>query len=248
MMNKSSFFIVGKHAVIEALKNPERKVLKIFLNEDSKKNIHRVSPRKNLLKDLKIYYKTRKELDKYCSRDGITHQGYVAEIEHLEKINIKELIKTKSNLTFACLEEVSDPRNIGSIIRSAASFNIDGIIVKERHYPSESKMMYKSASGCMEHINIFQVSNINTTLKYLRDKNFWIYGFEANSDKKFTDIKWDGNNILLFGSEGFGMREHTKKYTDFSVKIDINKNIESLNISNSAAIVFHHINQYKNKT
>ena len=108
--------------------------------------------------------------------------------------------------------------------------------------------MYKSASGCMEHINIFEVSNINTTLKFLREKNFWIYGFDANSKKKFNEIKWDGNNILLFGSEGFGMREHTKKYTDFAVKIDINKNIESLNISNSAAIVFHHINQYKNKT
>ena len=247
-MNKSSFFIVGKHAVIEALKNPNRKVLKIFLNEDSKKNIHRVSPRKNLLKDIKIYYKTRKELDKYCSKDGVTHQGYVAEIEHLEKNNLKQFIKTKQNISFACLDEVSDPRNIGSLIRSAASFNIDGIIIKERHFPSDSKLMYKSASGCMEHMKIFEVSNINTTLKYLRENNFWIYGFESNSSNKFTDVKWEGNNVLLFGSEGFGMREHTKKYTDFSVKIDINKNIESLNISNSAAIVFHHINQYKNKT
>ena len=247
-MNKSSFFIVGKHAVIEALKNPRRKVMRIFLTEESKKNIHRVSSRKNLLKDLKIYYRTKKELDKYCSKDGITHQGYVAEIENFEKINLKEFIKTKNNLTFACLDEVTDPRNIGSLIRSAASFNIDGIIIKERHFPADSKLMYKSASGCMEHINIFEVSNINTTLKYLRDKNFWIYGFEAKSNKKFTEIEWDGNNVLLFGSEGFGMREHTKKYTDFSVKIEINDNIESLNISNSAAIVFHHINQYKNKT
>ena len=247
-MNKSSFFIVGKHAVIEALKNPERKVLRIFLTEESKKNIHRVSPKKNLIKDIKIYYKTKKELDKYCSKDGITHQGYVAEIEHFEKKILKEFIKSNKNITFTCLDEVTDPRNIGSIIRSAASFNINGIIVKERQFPSESKLMYKSASGCMEHINIFEVSNINTTLKFLRDKNFWIYGFEAKSNKKFTDIKWDGNNVLLFGSEGFGMREHTKKYADFSVKIDINKNIESLNISNSAAIVFHHINQYKNKT
>ena len=247
-MNKSSFFIVGKHAVIEALKNPNRKVLKIFLNEDSKKNIHRISPRKNLLKDIKIYYKTRKELDKYCSKDGVTHQGYVAEIEHLEKNNLKQFIKTKQNISFACLDEVSDPRNIGSLIRSAASFNIDGIIIKERHFPSDSKLMYKSASGCMEHMKIFEVSNINTTLKYLRENNFWIYGFESNSSNKFTDVKWEGNNVLLFGSEGFGMKEHTKKYTDFSVKIDINKNIESLNISNSAAIVFHHINQYKNKT
>ena len=247
-MNKSSFFIVGKHAVIEALKNPKRKVLKVFLTEESKKNIHRVSPRKDLLRDLKIYYKTRKELDKYCSRDGITHQGYVAEIEHFEKNNLKEFIKTRNDLTLACLDEVTDPRNIGSIIRSAASFYIDGIILKERHFPSESKLMYKSASGCMEYISIFPVSNINTTLKFLREKNFWIYGFQANSEKKFNEIKWDGNNILLFGSEGFGMREHTKKYTDFTVKIDINKNIESLNISNSAAIVFHHINLYKNKT
>ena len=166
----------------------------------------------------------------------------------LKRKNLKEFIKIRRDLTFACLDEVTDPRNIGSIIRSAASFDIDGIIIKERHFPSESKLMYKSASGCMEHINIFEVSNINTTLKFLREKNFWIYGFEANSEKKFNEIKWSGNNILLFGSEGFGMREHTKKYTDFSVKIDINKNIESLNISNSAAIVFHHINQYKNKT
>ena len=247
-MNKSSFFIVGKHAVIEALKNPDRKVLKIFLNEETKKNIHRISPRKNLLKDLKIYYKTRKELDKYCSKDGVMHQGYVAEIEHFEKKNLKEFIQSKQEITLACLDEVTDPRNIGSLIRSAASFNIDGIIIKERHYPSESKLMYKSASGCMEHINIFEVSNINTTLKFLRDKNFWVYGFDASSEKNFTDMKWNGNNILLFGSEGFGMKTHTQKYTDFSVRIDINKKIESLNISNSAAIVFHHINQLKNKT
>ena len=72
-----------------------------------------------------------------------------------------------------------------------------------------------------------------------------MYGFSANSDKDFTQIKWTGNNILLFGSEGYGLKKHTEKYTDFSVKIKINKNVESLNISNSAAIVFHYINQQK---
>ena len=124
-------------------------------------------------------------------------------------------------------------------------FNIDGIIVKERHFPIDSKLMYKSASGCMEHINILTVSNINTTLKYLREKNFWVYGFDAKADKNFTEIDWKGSAILLFGSEGFGMKKHTEKYTDFLVKININQNIESLNISNSAAIVFHHINEQK---
>tara|TARA_B100001142_G_C14149602_1_gene583985 strand:- start:72 stop:818 length:747 start_codon:yes stop_codon:yes gene_type:complete len=244
-MNKSSFFIVGQHAVIEALRNRKRKVLKVFLTEESKKNIHRKNPKINILDGVKIYYKTKKELDKYITKEQLMHGGYVAEIEHLDKLDLKEFIKEKKNLTFVCLDEVTDPRNIGSLIRSAASFNIDGLIIKERHFPRDSKLMYKSASGCMEHLNVFQVSNINSTLKNLREKNFWIYGFDANGNKNFTDIKWEGKNVLLFGSEGFGMREHTSKYTDFLVRIDINKNIESLNISNSASVVFHHLSYLK---
>ena len=243
-MNKTSFFIIGQHAVIEALKNPKRKVLRLFLTEESKKNIHRKSPKKNLLEDVKVYFKTKKELDKYSNKENLLHQGYVAEIEHLQKPVLKEFIKNKNDLILACLDNVTDPRNIGSLIRSAVSFNLDGIIVKDRHYPSESKLMYKAASGCMEYINIFEVSNINSTLKNLREKNFWVYGFDSNGDKKFTEIKWNGNNILLFGSEGFGIRQYTSKYTDFFVKIEINKNVESLNISNTASIVFHHL-QYK---
>ena len=123
-MNKSSFFIVGQHAVIEALKNPRRKVLRVFLTEESKKNIHRKSPNKNLLNDTKVYYKTKKELDKYSTKENLLHQGYVAEIEHLEKPILKEFIKNKADLTLVCLDGVTDPRNIGSLIRSAASFNI----------------------------------------------------------------------------------------------------------------------------
>tara|TARA_B100001029_G_scaffold145844_1_gene126275 strand:+ start:83 stop:832 length:750 start_codon:yes stop_codon:yes gene_type:complete len=242
---KSSFFIVGKHAVIEALRNSSRKVLRVFLTEESKKTIHRENPKNNLLKDVKIYFKTKKELDNYTKNDGVLHQGFVAEIEFIENIEIKKFIKTKRNITLACLDGVTDPRNIGSIIRSAASFSIDGLIVKDRIFPKDSKLMYKAASGSMEHLNIFQVSNINSTLKYLREKNFWVYGFDTKGDKNFVDIKWDGNNILLFGSEGYGLKMHTEKYTDFLVKININKKIESLNISNSAAIVFHHINQVK---
>ena len=244
-MNKSSFFIVGQHAVIEALKNPKRKVLRVFLTEESKKNIHRKSPKKNLLSDVKVYFKTKKELDKYSTKENLLHQGYVAEIEHLEVPNLKDFIKDETNINLVCLDGVTDPRNIGSLIRSAAAFKIDGIIIKERNFPSESKLMYKAASGAIEYINIFQVSNINSTLKNLKDKNFWVYGFDGNGDKNFTDIEWKGNNILLFGSEGSGMHQHTSKYADFLVKIDINSKIESLNISNSAAIVFHHLSYIK---
>ena len=83
-------------------------------------------------------------------------------------------------------------------------------------------------------------------LKILREKNFWVYGFDAKGEIKILPmLSGSGKSVLLFGSEGFGMREHTGKYTDFLVKIDINKNVESLNISNSAAIVFHHLSYLK---
>ena len=244
-MNKSSFFIVGKHPVIEALKNSKRKVLRVFLTEESKKTIHRENQKRNLLKDVKVFFKTKKELDKYTTKENLMHQGYVAEIEHLEEIKLKEFIKGEKNLNIVCLDEVTDPRNIGSIIRSLVSFDIDGIIVKDRHFPQESKLMYKSASGCMEYANIFKVSNVNTTLKYLREKNFWVYGFDSNGKEDFTKVKWEGNNILLFGSEGYGLRKHTLEYADYLVKISINKNVESLNISNSASLVFHYINKIR---
>ena len=244
-MNKSAFFIVGKHPVIEALKNPKRKVIRVFLTEESKKTIHRISPNNNLLKDIKVFFKTKKELDKYSTKENLMHQGFVAEIEHIEEISLKNYIVDKQKINIVCLDEVTDPRNIGSIIRSAVSFNLDGIIIKDRHFPSESKLMYKAASGCMEYLNIFKVSNINSTLKYLREKNFWVYGFDASGEKDFTQHKWDGNNILLFGSEGYGLSKHTLKYTDYLVKIDINSKVESLNISNSASIAFHHVNKFK---
>ena len=244
-MSNSNFYIVGKHSVIGALKNPMRKVVRLFLTEDSKKTIHRENNKVNLLKDIKVYFKTKKELDKYCKNEQILHQGFVAEIEKLDDLSLKDFIKTKKNKTLLCLQGVTDPRNIGSIIRSAVAFKIDGMVVKDRNFPETSKAMYKASSGSIENMNIFKVSNINTTLKFLREKNFWVYGFDSNAKKNFTDIEWSGDNVLLFGSEGFGLNQKTEKYIDYFVKIKIDKNLESLNISNSASIVFFHINKVK---
>ena len=249
-MKKTTFLIVGKHAVTEALKNPNRTVLKVFLTEDSKKKLNKDNQDQDLLKNIKILYKTKKELDRLCSKEQMLHQGLIAEIEHLKETNLKDYLKlkeNKKNIIFIALEEVTDPRNIGSIIRSAASFNIDGIIVKERSFPSESKLLYKSSSGCIEHVNIFEVSNISTTLKYLKTKNFWVCGFDKNGKKDFIEHNWEGHNVLLFGSEGYGLKYQTVKNSDFLLKICINKKVESLNISNSAAIVFHYIDTLRKK-
>ena len=244
-MKKSTFLIVGKHAVQEALKNPYRKVERVFVTEDAQKKLNRENQSLNLFKKTHVFYKSRKELDNLCGKDETAHQGLVAEVEHLEEITLKEFIfnNKKKFINFIALEEVTDPRNIGSIIRSAVAFNIDGLIVKERSFPSKSKLLYKSASGGTEHLKIFKVSNLNTALKYLKTKDFWISAFDISSSKDFTQNNWKGKNVLLFGSEGFGIKAKTLDNSDFNFRVNINKNIESLNIANTVSIVCHHIFQ-----
>ena len=244
-MKKTTFLIVGKHAVIEALKNSHRKIERVFLTEDAQKKVNKENQSLNLLKNINVFYKSKKELDNLCGRDETAHQGLVAEVEHLDEISIKEYIinNKDKNINLIALEDVTDPRNIGSIIRSAVAFDINGIIVKERSFPSKSKLLYKSASGGTEHIKIFKVANVNTALKFLKTKEFWVSAFDITAKKDFTKHDWSGKNILLFGSEGFGIKAKTLANSDFKFKVQMNDNIESLNISNTVSVVCHHINQ-----
>ena len=242
-MKKTTFLIVGKHAVLEALKNPSRKIERVFVTEDAKKRLNRENQNLNLFKKINVFYKSKKELDNLCGKDETSHQGLVAEVEQLEEFTLKEFIieNKKKNINLIALEEVTDPRNIGSIIRSAVAFNIDGLIVKERSFPSKSKLLYKSASGGTEHIKIFKVSNLNTALKYLKSKEFWVSAFDITAKRDFTKNNWSGRNVLLFGSEGYGVKAKTLENSDFKFKVNMNRNIESLNISNTVSVVCHHI-------
>ena len=158
-MKKTTFLIVGKHAVLEALKNPSRKIIRVFLTEDAKKNLNRENQSFNLFKSVSVFYKSRKELDNLCGKDETAHQGLVAEIEQLEEISLKEFIfeNKKTNLNLIALEEVTDPRNIGSIIRSAVAFKMDGLIVKERSFPSKVNYFIKAQ---------VEEQNISRFLKY----------------------------------------------------------------------------------
>ena len=244
-MKKTTFLIVGKHAVLEALKNPNRKIERVFLTEDAQKKLNKQNQSLNLFKSINVFYKSQRELDNMCGRDDTAHQGLVAEVEQLDEITLKEFIiaNKKDNVNLIILEGVTDPRNIGSIIRSAVAFNIDGLIVKERSFPSKSKLLYKSASGGVEHMKIFKVSNLNSTLRYLKSKDFWVSAFDVSATKDFTTNNWKGKNVLLFGSEGFGIKAKTLENSDFKFKVNINRNIESLNISNTVSVVCHHIFQ-----
>ena len=242
---KKHLFNCWETCSFRSVKKSIKKDWKVFLTEDAKKKLNRENQNLNLFKKINIFYKSRKELDNLCGRDETAHQGLVAEVEQLEEVTLKEFVldNKKENINLIALEEVTDPRNIGSVIRSAVAFDIVGIIVKERSYPSKSKLLYKSASGGTEHIKIFKVSNINTALKFLKTKEFWVSSFDISAKKDFTKHNWKGKNILLFGSEGFGIKAKTLENSDFSFKVNMNNNIESLNISNTVSVVCHHIFQ-----
>ena len=113
-MKKTTFLIVGKHAVLEALKNPLRKIDRIFVTEDAQKRLNRENQSLNLFKSISVFYKSRKELDNLCGRDQTSHQGLIAEVEQLEEITLKDFVleNKKKNINLIALEEVTDPRNI----------------------------------------------------------------------------------------------------------------------------------------
>jgi 23S rRNA (guanosine2251-2'-O)-methyltransferase len=233
-MKTGTFWIGGKHAVLSAIKNPKRKINKLIITEENEKDFNP----KNFDKKIIIEIKDKKEIDKIFINENIAHQSIAAEIEGIPAIELKEYLKIKNNLknTLVALDDITDQRNIGSIIRSCSAFNIDAVILLEKNYNPKNKMMYKSASGAMEMVNIIPVSNITNALEVLKKNNYWVYGLDGNAKENIEDQKWSNQNVFVFGSEGEGLRRLVKENCDHLIKIQINKEIESLNVSNAVSI------------
>ena len=179
MSSQSVEEIFGIHASRAALKNPRRKVYSIVCTQDFYDNHSYDLKKKNIEK---IQILKRKQIDSLLGFN--THQGVFLKCNFLQNYKIAD-IKNNEEIVIM-LDSLNDSQNIGSIIRSAVAFKIDGIIVKERSFPSKSKLLYKSASGGTEHIKIFKVSNLNTALKFLKTKEFWISAFDVSGTKDFT--------------------------------------------------------------
>ena len=226
-----SFWIGGKHTVIEALKNPKRNIKEVIVLDENRKQILSKNPR---FKNIKI---NNAKFFKKIFLDETIHQGFAANIEEIEKTNIIDDLKI-GNLekNIILLDEITDPRNIGSIIRTAVAFNIKSILVKKRNFQSKSPTMYKAASGCMEKIKIYESTNLANTLTKLKENNYFLTGLDSHANNYFDNkTKFFSKNIFIFGSEEFGMRNLTKKMCDQLIKIKITNEVESINVSNSVA-------------
>lgn len=237
------YWIIGKHAVESALKNTKRIKDRLCITKEA-----------SLLLDLrdvqiKPEYMTRSEISKLSDNQN-THQGIALLVKFLEKNNLNTYLENNVNKKklFIILDQITDPQNIGAIIRSASAFSASGIIALEKYSPNENSIMAKAAVGALEFLPIFKVANLTQTLKKLKQYNFWSIGLDSNAKQSLKQLSeksdiFTENIALVMGNESKGLRELVKTNCDMTAKIDISSSMESLNVSAALAITLYEINR-----
>ena len=236
--NSNPHYIWGHHAVTSALKNKNRKIKKLYITE---KNIP-VIEKLDIKNEHPLAILTLSEIDKLFANNSTTHQGFVLETLKLKKKSIED--SYNSNLIIA-LDQVTDPQNIGAIMRSAKVFGAKSIITTKKHSPGETGSLAKAASGALEFIDFIEVTNLSSTLTTLSKKGFLIIGLDELGESNLNEVKIDINQpkVLVMGSEGKGLRRLTKTKCDIMAFIE-NKaedNFSTLNVSASAAISLYQL-------
>lgn len=239
MPNKNQVTIYGRHAVEAALANPQRKILKVFCLRE---NVNEI---KSKIADNKIAVAERRELDKMLPADAV-HQGFAAVAETLPGIGIDEvcsLAAEKENCRLLVLDQVTDPQNIGAIVRSCAAFGCTALIVPDKNSPQESGAMLKAAAGTFENMPVCRVTNLSRTLERLKKAGFWIVGMDGYAKTNIDKLDKKGKLAVVMGSEGKGMRRLTEESCDITVRLPIADNVESLNVSTAAAVVLYELSR-----
>lgn len=233
----NNIIIYGKHPVISALKNPNRNLLALYITQSLFVEL------KPILSKLaiKIEIRTSKELDKLAGNDA-NHQNIILETLPLINLPIEDVLdqlQLKEYSSLAILDQITDPHNIGAIIRSAAAFAIDAIILPEHNCPKENHIINKCAAGASETIPIIRVNNLVNTIKSIKDYGYWVVGLDGDTSTLLTSKIFSKKTAFILGSESVGMRRLTKENCDYIAKIAISNQVESLNVSNAATIAFY---------
>lgn len=225
-----NYYLYGRHACLAALSNPKRCINNFFVTAE---NISEIP------KNLKINYEitTNKELAKILPADAV-HQGFAIYTSPLNNNNL-ESCSFEENSKLAILDQVTDPHNLGAILRTAAAFNIKGIIIPTDNSPPESAVVAKTACGALEQIPIYRVTNIASSIKWLKKENFWIIGLDGDCQQIIDRKLFEGKSCIVLGAEGKGIRRLTRENCDVIAKIPIDSQMESLNVSTAAAIAFY---------
>jgi len=246
----NSILIFGKHPTFAVLEKKRRRIFEIFVTRNTQNELEEFL-KKHALHSLQniISVIDNQQIETMIGRDQ-AHQGFVlrasklplkTQIDLLEELYaIEEGAKLP---TLVMLDQISDPHNVGAIIRSAISFGAKKIIFCEHNAPKENATIIKSSAGTIESAELYVVTNFNNLMEKLKKIDYWCIGLDGNSTHKISEIREYKNVALVIGSEGNGMRDLVKKNCDLLAKIEIDKDVESLNASVAASIALYELSK-----
>lgn len=241
MTKRSQNYLYGLHAVQAALNNPQRKCYELWATKDAQQSL-------SIPKSLKVKTVERREIDQRVGENA-THQGAALVAEPLPGIYLETYLQTCPEKTFCVvLDQVTDPHNIGAILRSAAAFGATALIYPEKNAPdSNNSIIAKVASGALEHVPIITVTNLGRTLETLKQHQFWCTGLDERGQNLLQASPFAQRTALVLGAEGKGLRRLTLENCDFLVSLPTEDSFPTLNVSNAAAVAFYEYRRYVTK-
>jgi 23S rRNA (guanosine2251-2'-O)-methyltransferase len=222
----------GKHAVAAALDNPDRKILKAWATREAAGFMQ-------FPKDVAVTLADVADLGRLVPNDA-PHQGVVIEVEALDDIWLDGILANAPERgILLVLDQVTDPHNVGAILRSAAAFGAIGIVTQDRHSPPESGVVAKAASGALERVPWARVVNLARALEEIGEAGFWRIGLTGDADTDLCEALGPARVALVLGAEGAGLRPNSCEHCDALARLPISDAIESLNVSNAAAVALY---------
>jgi len=222
----------GKHAVAAALDNPDRRVLKAWATREAV-NFMQFPP------EVMVTMAEVTDLARLVPHDA-PHQGVVIEVEPLEDLWLGDVLAdAPEKATLLVLDQVTDPHNVGAILRSAAAFGAIGIVTQDRHSPPEGGALAKAASGALERVPWVRVVNLARALEEIAEAGFWRIGLAGEAETELKDALGPPRVALVLGAEGPGMRSNTREHCDALARLPISDVVESLNVSNATAVALY---------
>ena len=222
----------GKHPVAAALDNPKRRVLRAWATREGAEFM-------NFPREVPVTLADVADLGRLVPHDA-PHQGVVIEVEPLEDIWLGDMLGEAAELSvLLVLDQVTDPHNVGAIVRSAAAFGAVGIVTQDRHSPPESGALAKAASGALERVPWARVVNLARALEEIGEAGFWRIGLAGEADMDLKEALGPPRVALVLGAEGPGLRQNTREHCDALARLPISGAVESLNVSNAAAVALY---------
>lgn len=243
--NPNKTILYGFHAVREAWLNPRRTIHNLHITDQALKGFEATlheAKAKGIRRPPHALSDKRKV--ERMAPQGAVHQGLVLECAPLEEMDIRDLVirtNAQEKQLYVILDQVTDPHNVGAIMRSACAFGAAGMILQRKHSPGFDGVLAKTASGALEHLPVALETNLSRAIEVLKEEGFFIYGLSEHADKPINQLKTGAADkaVLVLGAEGSGLRRLIIENCDELVKLPTRAPIESLNVSNAAAVALY---------